>query len=285
MQKWQRNYILSIQTSGSNWIDITLPFTMNFRISRNTNASANTARISILNLSKDTRLKIYKDKYTFDIYKGIELRAGYGDSKETLPIIFKGNIKQAYSQRNGVDYQTDIECYDGGFAFLNGYTSKSFAAGTSDRQILYSLVKDLPAIDMGVIGNFEGSLPRGNAMEGATTDLIKSVSKSNFFIDNEKAYCLQDEECYRGNITEISSASGLMGSPLREETMLTFEMMFEPRLQIGQHIHLTSQTESLFNGNYKVIGVEHNGTISDATSGRCVTKVTLYYGTKALKIL
>ena len=285
MQKWQRNYILSIQTSGSNWIDITLPFTMNFRISRNTNASANTARISILNLSKDTRLKIYKDKYTFDIYKGIELRAGYGDSKETLPIIFKGNIKQAYSQRNGVDYQTDIECYDGGFAFLNGYTSKSFAAGTSDRQILYSLVKDLPAIDMGVIGNFEGSLPRGNAMEGATTDLIKSVSKSNFFIDNEKAYCLQDEECYRGNITEISSASGLMGSPLREETMLTFEMMFEPRLQIGQHIHLTSQTESLFNGNYKVIGVEHNGAISDATSGRCVTKVTLYYGTKALKIL
>lgn len=285
MQKWQRNYILSIQTSGSSWIDITLPFTMNFRISRNTNASANTARISILNLSKDTRLKIYKDKYTFDIYKGIELRAGYGDSKETLPIIFKGNIKQAYSQRNGVDYQTDIECYDGGFAFLNGYTSKSFAAGTSDRQILYSLVKDLPAIDMGVIGNFEGSLPRGNAMEGATTDLIKSVSKSNFFIDNEKAYCLQDEECYRGNITEISSASGLMGSPLREETMLTFEMMFEPRLQIGQHIHLTSQTESLFNGNYKVIGVEHNGTISDATSGRCVTKVTLYYGTKALKIL
>ena len=285
MQKWQRNYILSIQTSGSNWIDITLPFTMNFRISRNTNASANTARISILNLSKDTRLKIYKDKYTFDIYKGIELRAGYGDSKETLPIIFKGNIKQAYSQRNGVDYQTDIECYDGGFAFLNGYTSKSFASGTSDRQILYSLVKDLPAIDIGVIGNFEGSLPRGNAMEGATTDLIKSVSKSNFFIDNEKAYCLQDEECYRGNITEISSASGLMGSPLREETMLTFEMMFEPRLQIGQHIHLTSQTESLFNGNYKVIGVEHNGTISDATSGRCVTKVTLYYGTKALKIL
>ena len=285
MQKWQRNYILSIQTSGSNWVDITLPFTMNFRISRNTNASANTARISILNLSKDTRLKIYKDKYTFDIYKGIELRAGYGDSKETLPIIFKGNIKQAYSQRNGVDYQTDIECYDGGFAFLNGYTSKSFASGTSDRQILYSLVKDLPAIDMGVIGNFEGSLPRGNAMEGATTDLIKSVSKSNFFIDNEKAYCLQDEECYRGNITEISSASGLMGSPLREETMLTFEMMFEPRLQIGQHIHLTSQTESLFNGNYKVIGVEHNGTISDATSGRCVTKVTLYYGTKALKIL
>ena len=285
MQKWQRNYILSIQTSGSNWVDITLPFTMNFRISRNTNASANTARISILNLSKDTRLKIYKDKYTFDIYKGIELRAGYGDSKETLPIIFKGNIKQAYSQRNGVDYQTDIECYDGGFAFLNGYTSKSFASGTSDRQILYSLVKDLPAIDMGVIGNFEGSLPRGNAMEGATTDLIKSVSKSNFFIDNEKAYCLQDEECYRGNITEISSASGLMGSPLREETMLTLEMMVEPRLQIGQHIHLTSQTESLFNGNYKVIGVEHNGTISDATSGRCVTKVTLYYGTKALKIL
>lgn len=285
MQKWQRNYILSIQVRDNSWIDITLPFTMSFRISRNTNASANTARITVLNLSSDTRLKIYKDKYTFGLYKGIELRAGYGDTKETLPLIFKGNIKQAYSQRNGVDYQTDIECYDGGFAFLNGYTSRSFASGTTDRQIISALIKDLPAVDLGRIGTFDGSLPRGNALEGSTTDLIKSITKSNFFIDNEKAYCLQEEECYRGNVTEISSASGLMGSPLREETMLTFEMMFEPRLQIGQHVHLTSQTEKLFNGDYKVIGVEHNGTISDAQSGRCVTKVTLYYGIKKLKII
>lgn len=285
MQKWTRNYILSIQVKDSQWIDISMPFTMSFRVVRNTFATANTAKITILNLSEDTRRKIYKDRYKFDLYKGIELRAGYGVQKELLPLIFKGNIKQAYSKKDKVDYITEIEAYDGGFAFQNGRTIRSFAAGTPDKQILKSLIEDLPAVSVGKIGTFKGSLPRGNAMQGVTADLIKNVSNSNFFIDNEKAYCMQEEECFRGNITEINSASGLLGSPQREETLLTFNMLFEPRLQVGQYVHLTSETEKLFNGSYKVIGLEHSGTISDATGGRCESKVSLFYGALPLRFI
>lgn len=285
MQKWTRNYILSVQVEGNNWLDISLPFTMYFRVVRNTFATANTAKITILNLSEDTRRKVYKDRYKFDIYKGIELRAGYGDKKELLPLIFKGNIKQAYSKKNKVDYITEIEAYDGGFAFQNGRTVRSFAEGTSDKQILKTLIEDLPAVEVGKIGTFTGSLPRGNAMQGVTTDLIKNVAAGNFFIDNEKAYCLQEEECFRGNIGEINSGNGLLGSPQREETLLTFNMLFEPRLQVGQYVHLTSETEKLFNGSYKVIGLEHSGTISDAVSGKCETKVSLFYGTLPLRIV
>ena len=284
MIKWTRNYILSIQVEGG-WIDITMPFTLTFSISRNTLAQANTGRFTILNLSEDTRRKIYKDKYKTNIYKGIELRAGYGDTKETLPLIFKGNIKQAYSQRNGVNYETEIEAYDAGFAYVNGNTSRAFAEGTSDKQILETLIKDLPNISVGKIGSFGDKLPRGNSMQGQTIELIKNVAKSNFFVDNEKAYCLQENECYKGNIQKITSDSGLLGSPLREETLLTFSIMFEPRLQLGQYIELESQTEKLFNGQYKVIGVEHQGTISDAQSGKCTTKVSLYYGAKGLIIV
>ena len=284
MQKWNRNYILSIQTAGG-WLDITMPFTLSFMIIRNTLAQANTGRFTILNLSEDTRRKIYKDKYKTDVYKGIELRAGYGDRKETLPLIFKGNIMQAYSQRNGVNFETQIEAYDAGFAYVNANTSRSFSAGTSDKQILETLIKDLPHISVGKIGTFTDKLPKGNTMQGTTVELIKNISKSNFFIDNEKAYCLQENECFAGNIRLITSDTGLLGSPLREESLLTFSIIFEPRLQIGQYIQLQSTTEKLFNGEYKVIGVEHQGTISDAQSGRCITKVSLYYGAQALKIL
>lgn len=285
MQKWTRNYILSIQVQGKEWIDISLPFTMSFRIVRNTFATANTGKFTILNLSEDTRRKIYKDRYKFDIYKGIELRAGYGDRKEVLPLIFKGNIKQAYSQKSKVDYITEIEAYDGGFAYQNSRTIRSFAAGTPDTQILKSLIEDLPNIAIGKIGTFASTLPRGNSMQGFTVDLINNVSNGNFFIDNEKAYCLQEEECFKGNISEINSGAGLLGSPKREETLLTFKMLFEPRLQVGQQVHLTSETESLFNGTYKVIGIEHNGTISDAESGSCNTKVSLFYGTFPLRTI
>lgn len=284
MIKWNRNYILSIQVAGG-WIDITMPYTMMFNVSRNTLAQANTGRFTIINLSEDTRRKIYKDKFKTDVYKGIELRAGYGDTKETLPLIFKGNIKQAYSQRNGVNYETSIEAYDAGFAYVNANTGRSFAQGTSDKQIIETLIKDLPHISVGKIGSFSDKLVKGNTMQGPTIELLKNVTKSNFFIDNEKAYCLQENECYRGAIQEITSDTGLLGSPLREEALLTFSIMFEPRLQVGQFVHLNSETEKLFNGDYKVIGVSHQGTISDAASGRCITKVALYYGAGGLKIL
>ena len=284
MIKWNRNYILSIQV-GSGWIDIKMPLTMSFHIVRNTLAQANTGRFTILNLSEDTRRKIYKDKYKTNVYKGIELRAGYGDTKETLPLIFKGNIMQAYSQRNGVNYETNIEAYDGGFSYVNANTGRSFARGTSDRQIIETLIKDLPNVSVGKIGKFLDKIPKGNTMQGPTIELLKNITKSNFFIDNEKAYCLNGNECFRGNIQKITSDTGLLGSPLREEALLTFTIMFEPRLQVGQYIQLESQTEKLFNGDYKVIGVEHQGIISDAQSGRCVTKASLYYGAEGLVIL
>ena len=54
-------------------------------------------------------------------------------------------------------------------------------------------------------------------------------------------------------------------------------MIFEPRLQIGQFVRIKSQTETFYNGVYKVVGIEHSGIISDAQSGQCKTKVSLNY--------
>lgn len=287
MQKWKRNYILSVQTSDNTYVDVTMPLTMSFQITRNTNASANTGRITVYNLAETTRLKIFKDQYDTKLYKGVELRAGYGTDKETLPLIFKGNIRRAYSEREGVNYKTSIDAYDGGFAFSYGKTDHNFAAGTPDYQILSTLVKDLPGTDLGAIGGFTGSIPRGNVLSGQTVQQINSIigKDDTFFIDNEKAYILKEGECINGNIKELDSDAGLLGSPLKEGSYLTFKMIFEPRLQIGQTITLNSVTERIFNGTYQVIGLTHTGTIGDAAGGQCVTTVSCFYGTKPLRVL
>lgn len=287
MEKWTRNYILTVQTDekAADYIDVTFPLTIEFRIVRNINADANSATFTIYNLSEDSRRKIFLDRYKTMYYKGIEFRAGYGDRKETLPLIFKGNIQQAFSRRNGVDYLTEIDAFDGGFAFVNGNTNRSFTEGTPDKQIIETLIKDLPGVSKGAIGNFGVKLLKGNAFNGSTADLINEITEQHFFIDLEKAYCLRDNEVIEGNLQVINSATGLLGSPLREEAFLTFDMIFEPRINIGQYIKLESQTERFFNGTYKVLGVEHTGTISGATSGECKTKVSLWYCDKPPKVI
>jgi hypothetical protein len=297
MDKFGRHYYLLVQAdteSKEQTVIITLPFSMQFNIARRLMSSANTAKITLYNLARDTREKLYKDKHTTAIYKGIELRAGYSpikaayDSKEylrevaSLPLIFKGNIKQAYSERRGTDYITAIEAYDGGFAFINSYTKASFMAGTPVNQILDGLIKTLPAVNKGAIGDFSNAAPRGNAYEGTTTKLLSDLTGGRFFIDNEKAYCLQDNECIAGNIAVITSESGLLGSPRREETFLEFDILFEPRILIGQVVELRSETETQFNGLRKVIGFTHKGMISETVNGQCITSVSLYYGAKQL---
>lgn len=281
MEKWTRNYYLTVQTNekAEEYIDITMPLTISFRINRNVNASANTANITVLNLSEDTRRKIYLDNYKTFYYKRVELRAGYSNGKETLPLIFKGNIQTAFSKRNGVDYETTIDALDGGFAYVNGYSSRQFAKGTTGQQMLNTLVADLPFIDKGKIGNFTNKLTRGNTIDGPTLSYFSTFSEQNFFIDLEKINCLQKNEGFEGNIKVINADCGLLGSPLRQESFLTFEMIFEPRLQVGQFIELQSQTERSYNGTYQVIGIEHSGIISDAQSGTCKTKVSLNYVT------
>lgn len=280
MRKWTRNYFLTVQVDaeGKDYIDITMPLTLSFHIQRNINATANTANITVLNLNKDTRSKVFLDNYKTMYYKGIELRAGYGDKKETLPLIFKGNIQTAFSKRNGVDYETTIQALDGGFAYINSSSSRQFPEGTTDRQALIALASDLEEhIGLGKIGNFNLPITRGNTIDGNTLDYFSTYSDNHFFIDLEKINCLLDDEGFEGSIKVIDASCGLLGSPLRQESFLTFEMIFEPRLQIGQFVELQSVTEEGYNGVYKVLGIEHSGIISNAQSGQCKTKVSLSY--------
>ena len=80
-----------------------------------------------------------------------------------------------------------------------------------------------------------------------------------------------------GEIPVISSATGLLGSPRRGNATLEFDMIFEPRLTIYQLVRLDSTTQPLYNRNWKVMGIEHQGTISPRISGDALTKVTLLF--------
>lgn len=302
MVKLFRNYLVSIDTevnpdnwvwSGTQWkkvsnktpakIEIGLPFTMDFDIDRNVMAGANTSRIVLYNLNEDSRKKIFKDQYSTNIYKGITIRAGYGmeDTPNLLPIVFKGNVKLAYSTRRGTEYTTEVQAYDGGFAFANADTNFSFNSGAKMNDTLDSIINTLPFVNKGAIGDFNFTIGRGNSYSGSTIETLQQLTNGNFFIDNEKAYCLKPNEYIGGEVLKITAETGLLETPLREETYIKIRTLFEPRIRVGQLVDLESSSNSEYNGLYKVLGFHHKGTISSAVGGDCSTEMTLYYGANA----
>lgn len=276
MDKLGRNYTLEIETSDGGKLTVTLPFTIEFDITRNTLTSANVCQVRIYNLSLLNRNQIRFNASDYGTFRGIKLRAGYGNN---LAVIFQGNISQAWSVREGVNFITQIECYDGGFAFANGQTNLQFSAGTLQRDVIRAIMAGLPRVAIGVIGDYPGAIARGNTYSGNATAILADITGGGFFVDGGKAYALGTNEFIAAvnGTTVINSQSGLLGTPVVEQTIVRFDIVFEPGLNVGQRILLDSITEANFNGLYKVTGVKQRGMISESVCGAVVTTGEFFY--------
>ncbi len=285
MDKLGRNYFLKIQKLEGDFLEVRPPFTMDFDITRNILTSSNTASIRVYNLSPTNRDQIRKDVTDYDLYQQVSLQAGYG---KNMPTIFQGNIKQAWSHRSKVDFITEVQAFDGGFALVNGKSNQNFMEGEPNIGIMRRLMGDLPHVTIGTIGGIPGSLLRGNAYSGRTIDLLGdllSKTNSTLFIDNEAVHVLGENECLQGSIEVLDASTGLLGTPIREQNILHLDIIFEPRLILGQKIELRSQTARNYNGFYRVQSIHHRGTISETICGEAVTQVGLAYGSAGLETI
>ena len=284
--KFGRKYVLRIEISDNEFVEVKDPITCEFSIVRNNLASANTATFTLFNLNPDNRNKIYKDQYDMGTFRAIQFYAGYGsqakkvneDESETiiLPQLFNGAIKKASSQREGAEFKTEIECYDGAVNVATATVSQTQPPGSTRKALINGLIESLTGINSKTIGaGFEDASKRGVSLMGNPMDLLQQFSGNTFYIDSQNAYALGPEEVIPSDIRLISAENGLLGTPRKYETLVELDMLFEPRLKPSQAIELKSVTDARFNGVYKLVGLTHRGTISGSIGGDCKTSVQL----------
>jgi hypothetical protein len=268
------------------YVEIRPPFSIEFEIDRNPFSAVCKASFTIRNLGKATRNNLYMDLNDFSIgstgnegikYRKIVFSAGYGtDTYE----IFRGNMLWCYSERQGVDFLTKIEASGGQFDMSNSTVSTTIASGESRADMLVALMSSFNHVRKVVVGRkYTGKVVRGQALVGNTEEIIQQITRGDFFIDNDVAYAIADDEYYStGIINSISSSSGLLGSPKREQGYLTIDMVFEPRFLMLQLVDLSSITVDIFNGQYRIVAIKHSGTISESVCGSAITTIRLQYG-------
>lgn len=282
LNKFQRNYELTVQGNDGNLHTFNYPLTLDFQVKRNVLSSANTGNFRIYNLGQNTRDQVFKDQFSQSLsFRSLILKAGYGN---TIPVIFNGNVKMAQSYRldRSVNFITEIEGYDYGWVMVNAKSSFNISGNVTTRQIINQLIKDLQmavpgnGLSVGAISNkFDTTYTtRGISVVGSSWDNLQKFTNNQTYIDNGNVYCLFENDVFEGDLTVIDSETGLLGTPKKADRLITMEILFEPRLSIGQQISLQSRSLTQFNGNYKVVGIEHQGTISGAVGGQCKTIVS-----------
>lgn len=282
MIKFGRNYKIMVQDKDGTVLIIQPPFTLELDVIRNTLASACACKLRIYNLNVKTRDSLYFNAYNTSEFKTIEVMAGYGNN---LASIFKGNLTQCWSVREGVNFITQIECFSGGFAFVNGDVNISFPKGTLLSTVIATLMTALPNVTIGGIGNFEGTLDKGNTYTGNPADRLFEITGGAFYIDQGKAYARKNNE-YFSNIptTLINYATGLLNTPVLQETIARFEMIFEPTLNLGGLVTVDSETFPGINGYYVITSVKHRGIISPVVSGDLITVGEFSYAKEPIEV-
>ena len=277
MDKIDKRYrLLYIKDDGlptERTATVELPFTLEVEITRNNFGSSNIGQLRLYNISKDRRNFMRKDWNTFDIKDRVILSAGYGDN---LVTILDMSVSKAYSMRNGVDFITQIECLDGGYAYLNAKVEDVAPTGTPLRNIIINNAKKLEpfGVTLGVVGSFPGELTRAQPLVGNLVDNLGVLTNNRLFVDNSKFNALGENEAIKGSKLVINPGTGLLSTPMRQQTYVEFEMIFEPQISIGRLIQLeSSQGDIDISGEYIVTYLSHRGIFSEAVGGTVTTEI------------
>jgi hypothetical protein len=274
---------MNVETIEKNsYIEITSPLTVEFSITRHNLAKSNEATFTIYNLNKDTRAKLVKDAMDYNIgdnRRAIQFFAGYAESKEDLlPRCFNGTIRRAYSYRQGSEFRTVIEAFDGLPSFNTQMVTANINPGETQAMAIAKIAKSLDGVDKVTIGTkFTDIAKRYMAILGSPQDVLSDLTKDSFYVDDGSVYALDKTEGIEGEIRLIDVDNGLLGTPKKANIVVEVEMLFESRIKPSQLIELKSETDEHFNGVYQVTGIIHRGTISGAIGGDCRTILTMMY--------
>lgn len=268
----------SIDMKNAKLIELEYPLKLDFNISRNTFSSSNRATLNIYNLGQGTRDAIFQDYLNMERYCFVELYAGYGETYENLPLVLKGKVLSAYSEDHGTEVVTRIEVIDN--SIIESLSSHTFDAGTPIQEVYDTIAQDMQLVELGSTGTHEGVLDRPFTVNGNSLEELNNLTGGHAFIDNNRLNILYDNEVLGDyGIYKLTSDSGLLGMPKRRDAQIEIDCLFAPEIAVGQLVEVDSQKDPLhFNGQYKVVGISHNGVISGAESGNVKTTLNLYAG-------
>jgi len=290
--KFGRAYHLQVQGQDLPHI-IEYPLTCVFNITRTEFASLNIGRFSLYGLSEVRRKDIYFDRNTLQAFNApITFRAGYTSQNSgaqagdftSLPLVFSGSVKMAYTERNGPELITHIEAFDGGYGAVHSPVIIPYNPGTTYIAGMQSVMKTmLPSVKPGQIvitKNMPPPMTDAGAFNGGSAmDVLQKYlpDGATAFIDMNTVHILGQNDTLTAPaaVSELSSRTGLLGVPKRQFYKVESSMIFEPSIVIGQSINLISTLAPWVNGIYKVTGFSHHGTISGAECANAITDLTL----------
>lgn len=265
LSRFNRDYEVVVRVRDMQTVTIKPPMRLSFDSAKSVAGGLNKLTARIYNLQQSNRLALVKDA---EQIKRIPLtfRVGY---EGTMQLVFKGTVHRGLNFREGPDQVTELECLDGGFDFLNSFTARTVKG---KQRAIDAILGDMPNTGKGKMSD-QPVLVRPRVLMGASAKLIDDIvdSGESWYIDDEKLYIIKTDEVVSNFIPVVNAASGLLNTPTREMSKVTFESLMNPTLKIGIRCRLASTSAPHLDGTYKIIEMGQSGDTHGAKWQQSVT--------------
>jgi len=238
-----------------------------FHVKKNSTADFNTARVSIYNLSENTRNKIK------ELGNQIVVKAGYTqDAGEQ--VLFVGDISMSYNEIVKPETIITFEASDGEKKTHQLKLSVSYKAGTGAIQILKDVISKsafpLKAFNWSTVT--DKYYNRGFAFAGSAKVLLNNVCDYlglEWSIQNNEIKLVKSGASDGAQVVYLTPGTGLIGSPSRLRDVGTkskkdkniegwkLDCLLQPMLEPGGVVKVKSA--DIPEGLYRIIDVEHSG--------------------------
>lgn len=242
-----------IGVSAGQSVIVKPPIRISFSADKSVTGGLNKLTLRIYNLTQSNRLALVKDPEQRK-HIPLSLRVGYSGS---LHLLYKGTVHSGQNFREGPDQITEIEGLDGGFDFLNSFTSRTVR---NKKRAIDRVLDDMPNTGRGKITG-QQSLIRPKVLVGASAKLIDELvgEDETWYIDDEKLYIIKQNEVISSFIPVVSADTGLLNTPVRQDQKVTFDTLMNPGLKIGGLCSLISTTAPHLDGVYKIDAMSLSG--------------------------
>ena len=251
-QRFIRNYKLIIKLKGKEVV-INPPVRINFTCTKSIAGALNAMSIKIYNINESNRLALVKDAEEGS-YIPVSLFIGYD---ERYKLAYKGSVFKGNNARAGVDIITTLDCLDGGFDYINSFTS---ATVKGVNEAVGQILRDLKTTTKGKITS-QQEIIRPRVLVGNTVKLLNDIvgEDENWYIEDEQLYILKKDEVTSNFRPLIKSSTGLIETPSREAKKVSFKILIDPAVKIGRIIQLESIVQPHLNGIYKIETIDLKG--------------------------
>lgn len=233
-----------------------------FAVRRGDNQTPNSADIRIYNVGSSISQKVQKE------FTRVVLQCGYDGN---FGVIFDGTIKQVRRGRESqVDTYLDITAADGDSAYNFSVVAISLAAGKNrPKDAALCIVQGMAthSIAEGYIPDLPGNpLPRGKVIYGMARDELRKIAinaDASWSIQDGKVNMVPLTAYVPGDISVISSVTGMIGLPEQTSNGVRVKVLLNPNIKIGQAIQIDNKSVQQYRYSLSYDAQGQNGILRD----------------------